>query len=111
MEWSAPSTVGWGGTLRNVGVLSFSGATVSLGAAEDKAGLLAANAGPWPTIVNEEGAQVVFEEDSGVNLEWLLWNEGGSVAVRGWVDRKRACCDSWCGMAMKESELMLFERQ
>lgn len=88
MEWSAPSTVGWGGTLRNMGELTFGGTALSLRAAEDEAGFFADNAGPWPTIVNEEGAQVVVEDNSGVALEWLLWNEGGSVVVRNWVDYK-----------------------
>lgn len=65
-----------------MGGLTFSGAAVSLRAAEDEAGFLADNAGPWPTLVNEEGAQVVVGADSGVVLEWLLWNEGGNVVVR-----------------------------
>lgn len=66
-----------------MGELTFSGTAVSLTTAEDEAGFLAANTGPWPALVNEEDAQVAVGENSGVALEWLLWNEGGSVVVRG----------------------------
>eukprot|EP00752_Nemacystus_decipiens_P010621 g9459.t1 len=86
MEWSAPSAVGWGGTLRNLGALTLNGAAVSLRTAEDEAGFLPDNAGPWPALVNAEGAQVVVGADSGVYLEWLLLNKGGSVVVRGALD-------------------------
>ena len=73
-----------------MGDLEFSGTAVSLWAAEDEVGFLADTAGPWPAMVNEEGAQVVVGADSGVGLEWLLWNEGGSLVVRGelWVRQK-----------------------
>lgn len=66
-----------------MGELTFSSTAVSLWAAEDEAGFLANIVGPWPTVINEEGAQVVVGADSGVALEWLLWNEGGSLVVRG----------------------------
>lgn len=101
MEWSAPSTVGWGGTLRNTGELTFSGTAVSLRAVEDEAGFVANNVGPWPAIVNEEGAQLVVEGGSGVALEWLLWNEGGSVVVRGWAHPKSCCCGRRSGVAVE----------
>ena len=68
--------------MRNMGELTFSGAAVSLRAAEDEAGFIADNTGPWPTLVNGEGAQIVVEAATAVGLEWLLWNEGGSVVVR-----------------------------
>lgn len=95
MEWLAPSTVGWGGTFRNMGDLTFSGTAVSLKAAEDEVGFFVDNSGPWPTLVNEEGAQVVVEGGAGIVLEWLLWNEGGSVVVRRrWIDQEGSCRDS-----------------
>lgn len=84
MDWSAAEACGWGGSLQNTGTLTFSGA-ILLEAAEDGEGFLADNAGAWPAVVNEEGAEVVFEAGSAVDLEWLLWNEGGSVVVRGSV--------------------------
>ncbi|CAN0376988.1 unnamed protein product, partial [Ectocarpus sp. 12 AP-2014] len=80
MDWSAAEACGWGGSLHNMGTLTFSGA-ILLEAAEDGEGFLADNAGAWPAVVNEEGAEVVFEAGSEVDLEWLLWNEGGSVVV------------------------------
>lgn len=81
MEWSAPSTVGWGGNLYNKGTLTFSGAGVSFGATADGVGFLKDNPGAWPVVVNEEGAEVVIEAGSEVALEWLLWNQGGQVSV------------------------------
>ncbi|CAM9787351.1 unnamed protein product, partial [Hapterophycus canaliculatus] len=81
MEWSAPYSVGWGGTLRNMGALSFSAA--SLIATHDSSGILEGNAGAWPTIFNGDGAEMVFAAGSEVHLEWLLWNEGGSMVVEG----------------------------
>ncbi|CAN0486179.1 unnamed protein product, partial [Ectocarpus sp. 12 AP-2014] len=80
MDWSAAEACGWGGSLHNTGTLTFSGA-ILLEAAEDGEGFLADDAGAWPAVVNEEGAEVVFEAGSEVDLEWLLWNEGGSVVV------------------------------
>ncbi|CBJ49166.1 hypothetical protein Esi_0207_0025 [Ectocarpus siliculosus] len=85
MDWSAAEACGWGGSLHNTGTLTFSG-TILLEAAEDGEGFLADNAGAWPAVVNEEGGEVVFEAGSEVDLEWLLWNEGGSVVVEGELD-------------------------
>lgn len=81
MKWSAPSAVGWGGTLRNMGALSFTG-TVSLEAAADSAGFVEDGAGgAWPTVVHEEGGVLEVEAGSEVAMDWLLWNEGGQVLV------------------------------
>lgn len=98
MDWSAAEACGWGGSLHNTGTLTFSGA-ILLEAAEDGEGFLADNAGAWPAVVNEEGAEVVFEAGSEVDLEWLLWNEGGSVVVRGSVQS----CFAKAGYLMKSS--------
>lgn len=76
MEWSAPLAVGWGGTLRNKGELTFAGA-VSFEVAPDGAGFLGDNAGAWPVVINEDGADVILETESDVHLEWLFWNAGG----------------------------------
>lgn len=82
MEWSASSAVGWGGTLRNMGSLNFTGA-VSLSVAADVAGFLDSHSGAWPAVVNAAGAEVVCEVDSEVAMEWLLWNQGGELLVSG----------------------------
>ncbi|CAM9742517.1 unnamed protein product, partial [Scytosiphon promiscuus] len=81
MEWSAPSAIGWGGTLVNMGTLFFS--TAILRATHDSAGVLEDNAGAWPILINKEGAEILFAAGSEVDLEWLLWNEGGSMVVEG----------------------------
>lgn len=80
MEWSAPSTAGWGGTLRNKGTLTFSG-TVSFETASDGEGFLEDNARAWPAVLNEVGGEIMVESGTTVLLEWLLWNEGGDVLV------------------------------
>lgn len=101
MEWTAPSAVGWGGTVTNMGALTFGG-TVSLRAAADEAGFFPENAGAWPAVVNEGGAQVLVEGGSGVALEWLFQNEGGSMVVRerggGIIFLVEFFCRrAWCG--------------
>lgn len=95
MEWSAASAVGWGGTLQNMGALSFTG-VVSLGAAADEAGFLDDNAGAWPVVVNGEGAEVVIEADAELALEWLLWNKGGHVLVSTRARSPRQGLRVWC---------------
>lgn len=87
MEWSAPSTAGWGGTMHNKGTLTFSGTVVTFEAASDEEGFVEDTARAWPVVLNDLGGEIVIESGARVLLEWLLWNEGGDVLVsmRGYV--------------------------
>lgn len=80
MEWSAPLTTGWGGTLHNKGTLTLSG-TVSFEAASDGEGFLEDTARAWAAVLNDVGGEIVVESGTTVLSEWLFWNEGGDVSV------------------------------
>ncbi|CAM9153453.1 unnamed protein product, partial [Discosporangium mesarthrocarpum] len=81
--WSAPVADGWGGTFRNEGSLNFTSSTISLSATANGGGFdPEGGAGAWPVLLNR-GGETVVEPGADVDLEWLLWNEGGTVKVLG----------------------------
>lgn len=57
-----------------------------LSAAEDAEGFGTSDVGVgeeviWPLVLNEEGGEFIVGEGAEVDLEWLLWNQGGTVSV------------------------------